>query len=75
MLLQKMFADVCACVVYACMLSCVTCMCACVHPCVCACARDSHGIVMDLYDVARLFLSTNKRKGEKDWEGKRIETS
>lgn len=67
-----MFADVCACVMYAYMLSCVTCMCACVHPCVCACARDSHEIVMDPYDVARLFLSTNKRKGEKDREEKRI---
>lgn len=67
----------CECMCRVCMhvVMCHVYMCVCASVCVRARARDSHGIVMDPYDVARLFPSTNKRKGEKDREEKRIETS
>jgi len=58
------------CVYMSCMhvpVSCVVCVCL----WLCVRARDSHGMMMDLYDIARLFLSTNERKGEKDREEKR----
>lgn len=67
-----MFTALCVYVVYAC--ACVVCrMCVCLWLCVRA--RDSHGMMMDPYDIARLFLSTNERKGEKDREEKRARTS
>lgn len=53
---------------YVCMHVCVCVRVRCVF--VCARARVSHEMMMDPY-VARLFLSTNERKGEKDREEKR----
>lgn len=75
MLLQKMFAA--RVYVYVCKSSCVICVCVCVRVrcvSVCARARVSHEMMMDPY-VTRLSLSTNERKGEKDREEKRAETS
>lgn len=74
MLLQKSVCmRTCVCVYRVCMYVCRV-PCACVRMCaVCVLARAIHtGTMMDPYDVARLFLSTNERKGEKDREEKRV---